>query len=120
MSALPMSAVGTARLHRADALRAVALLPRNALIALFTAYRATISKTYGDVCRYYPSCSAYGGAAVQQHGALKGAALTVARICRCNPWAAGGEDDVKPHKNFKHELTRRGFVVPHPSERTHS
>jgi putative membrane protein insertion efficiency factor len=55
---------------------------------LLIAYRATISKLYGDVCRYYPSCSAYGLTAVQQHGLVKGSALALARIVRCHPPAA--------------------------------
>ena len=75
-------------------LRAVPLLPRNAVLALLHGYRATISHTYGDVCKYYPSCSAYAVGAVQQHGAIKGSALTAARLARCHPWAEGGVDDV--------------------------
>ena len=64
------------------------------LIALLKGYRAVISPLYGQVCKYYPSCSAYAVGAVQQHGALKGAALTAARLARCHPWAAGGFDPV--------------------------
>ena len=77
------------------------LLPRNAVLALLHGYRATISHTYGDVCKYYPSCSAYAVGAVQQHGAVKGAALTAARIARCHPWAAGGVDDVPATPRFR-------------------
>lgn len=87
------------------------LLPRNVALALLHGYRATISHLYGDVCRYYPSCSAYAVGAVQQHGAIKGAALAAARIARCHPWAEGGVDDVPQHEHFAHELTRHGFVV---------
>ena len=32
--------------------------------------------------------------AVKIHGAWKGAALSLGRICRCNPWNAGGLDPV--------------------------
>ncbi|UUT36619.1 membrane protein insertion efficiency factor YidD [Microbacterium elymi] len=92
--------------------RSIPLLPRNALLALLHGYRATISHAYGDVCRYYPSCSAYAVGAVQQHGAAKGAALAALRIARCHPWAAGGVDDVRPHAHFRYELTPHGFVVP--------
>ena len=116
---LPAASIGTAKFAVADSLRALPLIPRNAAIAFLTAYRAVISPIYGDVCRYYPSCSAYGVGAVQQHGALKGTALAVARIARCHPWARGGEDDVKPHPHFRYELTPHGFVVPNP-ERTDS
>ncbi len=90
----------------------VLLLPRNVCVAVLTAYRAVISPLYGDVCRYYPSCSAYAVGAVQQHGAIKGSAMAAARIARCHPWAAGGIDDVPLHAHFRHELTSHGFVVP--------
>ena len=39
------------------------------LISLLKAYRAVISPLYGQVCKYYPSCSAYALEAVQVHGA---------------------------------------------------
>lgn len=115
MSVLPAYALGDARFEASGLARAVPLLPRNAVLALLHGYRATISHTYGDVCKYYPSCSAYAVGAVQQHGAVVGSALTAARIARCHPWAVGGVDDVRAHKNFRHALTRRGFVVPAPT-----
>ena len=115
MSVLPAYALGDARLEASGIARSVPLLPRNIALALLHGYRATISHTYGDVCKYYPSCSAYAVGAVQQHGALKGSALTAARIARCHPWAVGGVDDVPRHKNFRHALTRHGFVVPAPT-----
>ena len=64
------------------------------MIGFITAWRKFISPLYGDVCKYYPSCSAYGLEAVKTHGALKGGALTVWRILRCNPWSKGGYDPV--------------------------
>jgi len=111
-STLPAASRGTAHLPAHSGLRILPLVPRNAALAVLHAYRATISHTYGDVCRYYPSCSAYAVGAVQQHGAVKGSALAVARIARCHPWAEGGVDDPPPHPHFSHALTRHGFVVP--------
>lgn len=64
------------------------------LIALLRVYRRVISPVYGDVCRYYPSCSAYALAAVQRHGALRGSWLGIRRVGRCHPWASGGVDPV--------------------------
>ncbi len=66
------------------------------LIGLLKAYRAVISPLYGDVCRYYPSCSAYALEAVTTYGAVRGSVLTVRRLLRCHPWAAGGLDPVPP------------------------
>ena len=41
------------------ALTAVLLIPRNVAVLLLRGYRAVISPLYGEVCRYYPSCSSY-------------------------------------------------------------
>jgi hypothetical protein len=97
-------------------LRNLLLLPRNAAVVLLRAYRAVISPLYGDVCRYYPSCSRYGLEAVQEHGVLIGGALTAARICRCHPWAAGGVDDVPLRRVRRYRTTNFGFVVALPPE----
>lgn len=64
------------------------------LIGLLKVYRALISPLYGDVCKYYPTCSAYSLEAVQQHGAIKGTWLTMKRLVRCHPWSLGGFDPV--------------------------
>ena len=66
------------------------------LIGLIKAWRLLVSPLYGQVCRYYPSCSAYALEAVQVHGAVKGSWLAVRRLLRCNPWARGGVDHVPP------------------------
>ena len=64
------------------------------LIWFVKAWRAVVSPWYGNVCKYYPSCSAYGLEALQLHGAIKGSALTIWRLLRCNPWSHGGVDPV--------------------------
>ena len=64
------------------------------LIGLLRAYRLLISPLYGQVCRYHPSCSAYALEAVTVHGSLRGSWLSVRRLARCHPWAAGGYDPV--------------------------
>jgi putative membrane protein insertion efficiency factor len=66
------------------------------LIGLLKVYRLVISPLYGNVCRYYPSCSAYALEAVTVHGSIRGTWLAVRRIARCHPWAAGGYDPVPP------------------------
>jgi putative membrane protein insertion efficiency factor len=92
--------------------RFVLLLPRNAGVLLLRGYRALISPLYGDVCRYYPSCSAYGLGSVQQRGLIVGSALTAWRILRCNPWSAGGIDEVRTASHDRDRITRFGWVVP--------
>ncbi|HEV7580013.1 MAG TPA: membrane protein insertion efficiency factor YidD [Mycobacterium sp.] len=93
------------------AITAVLLAPRNVAVLLLRGYRAVISPLYGDVCRYYPSCSAYALQAIQEHGVVVGSALGVRRIVRCHPWAVGGVDDVPLKKKRRYRLTPFGFVV---------
>jgi putative membrane protein insertion efficiency factor len=68
--------------------------PRNILIAILKLYRRFISPSYGQVCRFFPSCSAYALEAVTIHGAVKGSFFAARRIVRCHPWNAGGIDPV--------------------------
>ena len=58
------------------------------------AWRRFISPLYGEVCKFHPSCSAYGERAVGFHGGIKGGFLTEKWIVRCHPWSAGGVDYV--------------------------
>ncbi|WP_083516534.1 MULTISPECIES: membrane protein insertion efficiency factor YidD [Aeromicrobium] len=71
---------------------------RTVLVWLLRAYRFAISPLYGQVCRYYPTCSAYALEAVETHGAARGSWLAARRVCRCHPWAAGGVDPVPPRR----------------------
>lgn len=68
------------------------------LIALIDAYRYLLSPFFGTQCRFYPTCSAYAREAMELHGALKGAWLTIKRIGKCHPWHEGGIDNVPPVK----------------------
>jgi len=88
----------------------VLLLPRNICVVILRAYRTVISPLYGDVCRYYPSCSAYTLQAIQQYGFVRGSWFGIRRIARCHPWAAGGVDDVPVRTNRAYALTSFGFV----------
>jgi len=88
----------------------VLLLPRNVCVVILRAYRAVISPLYGDVCRYYPSCSSYTLQAIQQYGVVRGSWMGGRRIARCHPWAAGGVDDVPVRPSQRYSLTRFGFV----------
>jgi putative membrane protein insertion efficiency factor len=69
--------------------------PRLAVLGLFRLYQASFAKTLPpDTCRFYPSCSHYGYQAVYKYGLLKGGALAVWRVLRCNPFNPGGYDPV--------------------------
>jgi len=81
------------------------------LIGFIWLWRKIISPSYGDVCKYYPSCSEYGLEAVRTHGALKGGALAVWRIMRCNPWSKGGYDPVPDTEAaYRWELEQHGIT----------
>ena len=69
-------------------------LPRNILVFILKMYRRVISPIYGQVCRFFPSCSAYALEAVTVHGAVKGSWFAARRVLRCHPWSAGGVDPV--------------------------
>ncbi|MGI8614134.1 MAG: membrane protein insertion efficiency factor YidD [Nocardioidaceae bacterium] len=83
---------------------------KHPLIWFLKAYRLLISPLYGQVCRYHPSCSAYALEAVTRHGALRGSFLSVRRVGRCHPWAAGGYDPV-PTARARHLGPRRETPV---------
>lgn len=58
-------------------------------------YRAHVSPHLrGRVtCRFRPTCSAYGRAAIAKYGFARGSAKTAWRIARCGPWTAAGTLD---------------------------
>ena len=65
---------------------------------LVRGYRYFISPLLGDHCRFTPSCSEYAISALEKHGAVAGAWLSVKRIARCHPWHRGGTDPVPETK----------------------
>ena len=75
---------------------------KQVMLWLIRFYRKYLSGMKGySTCKYYPTCSQYGLEAIEKYGALKGSllavkggALTVWRILRCNPFSKGGYDPV--------------------------
>ena len=57
-------------------------------------YQRYISPVKVTRCPYFPTCSNYGLEAIEKYGAVKGSALAVWRIMRCNPFSRGGYDPV--------------------------
>ncbi|RBY89131.1 membrane protein insertion efficiency factor YidD [Blastococcus sp. TBT05-19] len=62
------------------------------LVAAVRCYQREISPERRPCCRFTPTCSAYAIEALEAHGALRGSWLTVRRLVRCRPGAAGGHD----------------------------
>lgn len=82
---------------------------KKVLIAGIRGYQKWISPAFAPRCKYYPSCSTYAVTALSTHGALRGSALAIYRIVRCNPWSHGGVDHV-PAKGI-HERKALSWTV---------
>ena len=70
-------------------------------VAPIRAYQRFISPLFGQRCRYYPPCSQYTAAAIQEYGVIKGIVLGSWRLLRCNPWSAGGVDHAHEQELFR-------------------
>ncbi len=70
------------------------------LLALLSFYRRWLSPALHSLnpsgCRYLPTCSEYASQAIFIHGPLRGSALALWRLLRCNPLGRGGLDLVPP------------------------
>jgi putative membrane protein insertion efficiency factor len=64
------------------------------MIAAIRVYQREISPTRPPCCRFSPTCSHYAIEAIERRGAFRGGWLTVRRLVRCRPGAAGGPDPV--------------------------
>ncbi|MDX6593422.1 MAG: uncharacterized protein QOJ13_2618 [Gaiellales bacterium] len=60
---------------------------------LLVPFQSQVSLT-PRVCKYEPTCSCYGEEAIRRHGVVRGSALALWRVARCNPWSKGGYDPV--------------------------
>ena len=87
------------------------------MVGFVRLWRWGVSPLYGDVCKYWPTCSAYGLESVVRHGAVRGLGLTVRRLLRCHPWAAGGIDRVpQGGRRFSSETELpRIILLNHPT-----
>ena len=69
------------------------------LLALIGFYRRWLSPALHTFspggCRYVPTCSEYAQVAITTHGALRGGALALWRVLRCNPFGGHGVDLVR-------------------------
>ncbi len=74
---------------------------RAALLWAIRFYRENISPHTAPSCRFIPTCSQYGLEAIERFGAIKGGALTIWRVLRCNPWGKGGYDPVPEKREGK-------------------
>lgn len=61
-------------------------IPKKTVVILIRIYQEAISPFFGQCCRFSPSCSNYTLEAIEKKGILKGFAMGVWRILRCNPF----------------------------------
>ncbi len=71
------------------------------MIACIRFYQRGISPLKKPCCRFYPTCSNYAVEAISRFGALRGGAMALWRILRCNPFGRGGYDPV-PERTERH------------------
>lgn len=69
-------------------------LPKRSALALIRFYKGAVSPYLPPSCRYVPTCSQYAATAIERFGAVKGGAMAMKRILRCNPFHEGGYDPV--------------------------
>jgi uncharacterized protein len=77
-----------------DLFDAAARTPRLAGRGLVKAYRYSFSPLVGFNCRHLPTCSQYADEAIERYGLWAGSWMTLARLCRCNPFGTSGLDVV--------------------------
>ena len=64
-------------------------------LAIIRFYRRWISPLLAPRCRFEPTCSAYAYEAIIRHGLLRGVALTIWRLLKCQPFHRGGFDPLR-------------------------
>ena len=75
---------------------------KHILIFLIRVYQKLLSplKTT-PTCRFSPTCSQYAVEAIEEWGVVRGLALAIWRLLRCNPFCRGGIDPVPERKKKK-------------------
>lgn len=82
-------------------------------------YKRWISPLLPPACRYVPSCSEYAAEAVACHGVVRGTALALWRLVRCNPFVKGGYDPVPSAQSPVRRDARSSSACAHPLEPGH-
>ncbi len=68
-------------------------------LAGISGYQATVSpllSKLGVRCRFKPTCSHYGVAAIRHRGLGPGGWMAAKRVVRCGPWTPAGTVDPPP------------------------
>jgi putative membrane protein insertion efficiency factor len=62
-------------------------------------YKQWLSPVLPVACRYVPTCSEYAEEAIERYGVVRGSAMAVWRLLRCNPFGGSGYDPVVKNEN---------------------
>ena len=81
---------------------------KRVLIFLIRLYQKHISPRKKPCCRFYPTCSSYAIEAIEKKGALRGGAMAIWRVLRCNPFGKGGYDPVEKTQKSRSEHLLKG------------
>jgi hypothetical protein len=80
--------------------------PRWAAFGALAIYRAALSPMIhainGPACRFEPSCSEYARDALAEYGIVRGGAMALWRVGRCNPFGGHGWDPIAKAKRPSH------------------
>ncbi len=77
------------------------------LIFLIRLYQKYVSPAKPPSCRFTPTCSNYAIGALREWGLVRGLALTVWRVLRCNPFSKGGYDPVPERKRRRQKKSKK-------------
>jgi putative membrane protein insertion efficiency factor len=77
-------------------------------LAAIRFYQHRLSPGRPPACRFLPTCSHYAYEAIDTYGALRGGAMAIWRILRCNPLNDGGLDPVPERRSHVHDGEQSG------------
>ncbi len=72
---------------------------KSLFMALIRFYMKVLSPLKKPCCRFVPTCSEYAFEAIERFGVIRGGALALSRILRCNPFCKGGYEPIPPDKH---------------------
>jgi uncharacterized protein len=84
---------------KGDRIVGIGAVPRFVAGGAVAIYRAVISPVLhavnGPACRFEPTCSEYAHDAIAEYGIIRGGAMAIWRVARCNPLGGHGFDPVR-------------------------